>query len=620
MKTIKKLTAILLLVALIIPSVFGCNEPAASTEPNVTPDSTVTATVTTSPDSSDNATTTEPQIPEEKLSINAENVGEYVLVRPKVASTALINEATSLRSSIIDLVGDIEIATAWERPDAVPETAKEIVIGETNRPATENILSELRLGEFAIIYEGERIYIIGFDEETTIEGIKYFKENYVSRKSKSIEFTNRLAYYNKKQFPIDELKIDGVDIFDYTVVISRKADLYTRYAAENLSDFVLTYLGAPLKVTTDRDPETKYEILIGNTSRAASSVSVSVKDGQYVLYKKDTKIVCLGNSYMVGGGVGALIEKVPTDKTDVKVEITGISTAPVATDFKFKEAKSAIIMIGDGMGFNTVKMAKAGTQEIDGIGEFLAEELPYQGEARTSSLSSGATDSAASATALSSGYKTINGYLGVDSSRKSHQNIRELAESKGANTAVITTDYITGATPGGFLVHHSSRNDTEMLQEQINLLIRKGEIDYCKGQVDDSLTDEAAAALRQISAGGESFFMMIEAAQIDKRSHANDYSGCITMVKRYNDVIAYVVEFVICHPDTALVITADHECGAIKENADGSFTYTSTNHSTANVPVYALGYGMEVFNDQTVENTTIPKTLAKIFGENNFGE
>ena len=619
MKAFKKLTALFLLVALLIPSVFGCNEPAASTEPNVPSDSTVTATVTNSPDS-DDATTTEPQIPEEKLSINAENVGEYVLVRPKVASVELINEVTSLRSHIIDVVGNIEIATAWERPNAVPETAKEIVVGETNRPATENIKSELRLGEFAIVYEGERIYIIGFDDESTLEGIKYFKEHYIVGSSKSIEFTNKLAYYNEKQFPIDEIKIDGVDILDYTVVIPRKSDLFTRYAAENLSDFVLTYVGAPLKVATDRDPETKYEILIGNTSRAASSVSVSVKDGQYVLYKKDSKIVCLGNSYMVGGGVGALIEKVPTDKTGVKVEITGISTTPVATDFEFKEAKNAILMIGDGMGFNTVKMAKAGTQELDGIGEFLAERLPYQGAARTSSLSSGATDSAASATALSSGYKTVNGYLGVDGYGRSHQNIRELAESKGANTAVITTDYITGATPGGFLVHHPSRTDTEVLQAQIDALIKNGKIDYCKGQVDDSLTDETAAALRKISGGGKSFFIMIEAAQIDKRSHSNDYSGCITMVKRYNDVIAYVVEFVICHPDTALVITADHECGAIKENADGSFTYTSTNHSTANVPIYALGYGMEVFKNQTVENTTIPKTLAKIFGENNFGK
>ncbi len=455
---------------------------------------------------------------------------------------------------------------------------------------------------------------------TNVIRIKYFKENYIFETTKSIEYTNKLAYYNEKQFPIAELKIDGIDILDYTVVIPSDADLFTKYAAENLSDFVFANMGMSLTVTTDKTAETQYEILIGNTSRSASSVSVSVKDGQYVLYKKDSKIVCLGNSYMVGGGVSALIGKVPTDQLDIKVEISDISATPVAADFKFKEAKNAILMIGDGMGFNTVKMAKDGAAGIEGIGEFLAEELPYQTAARTHSLSSGATDSAASATALSSGYKTKNGFLGVTTSGHSKQNIRELAASKGAKTAVVTTDYITGATPGGFLVHHTNRSDTSIIQAQIDTLMRNGDVDYCKGEVGDSLTKETAAALRSISAGGSEFFMMIEAAQIDKRSHANDYSGCITMVKRYNDVIAYVIEFVICHPDTALVITADHECGAIVKKPDGSFVYTSTNHSTENVPVYALGYGMDAFKKNTVDNTFIPKTLAKIYGVENFGD
>ncbi len=645
MKKSARLSALLLAIIISLVSFFGCTdtkyqntptntEPTEPTEPTVTvtsssdidettaepTDQTSTdSTVTVTSPSNIDETTTEPEIPEEKLSITAENVGEYTIVRPKQASDELVSEAALLRMYICDTVGNINITSAWGRPNSVSETAKEIVVGNTNRPANEKILSELRVGEFAIVYEGERIYIIGSDDDATVEGIKYFKENYIFGSTKSIEFTNKLAYYNEKQFPIGEIKIDGVDLFDYTVVIPSDADLFTKYAAENLSDFVLANMGMSLSVTTDKTAESQYEILIGNTSRSASSANVAMKDSQYVLYKKDSKIVCLGNSYMVGGGISALIEKVPTDQLDVKVEISNISSTPIAVDFKFKEAKSAILMIGDGMGFNTVKMAKSGALDVKGIGEFLAEELPYQGAARTSSLSDGATDSAASATALSSGYKTINGYLGVDSSKRSHQNIRELAASKGAKTAVITTDVITGATPGGFLVHHASRNDTAILQSQINTLINNRSIDYCKGEVGDSLTAEAAEALRNISAGGSEFFMMIEAAQIDKRSHKNDYSGCINMVRRYNDVIAYVIEFIICHPDTALVITADHECGAIVEKPDGSFVYTSDDHSTENVPIYALGYGMDEFNNKTVENTAIPKTLAKIFGDNRFG-
>ena len=615
MKKIKIAISVLLLSSLLISSLLGCNSsPATPAQSDTGPTVTVTESYVSL--ESDK----EPEIPEEPLSINADNVGEYVIIRPKTASHTLISEAASLRAYICDTVGNIEIGSAWERPNSVPESAKEIVIGNTNRPATQKIFSELRSGEFAIVYDSERIYILGSDEDATVEAIKYFKENYIVGSSRSIEFTNKLAYHFQNQFPIRDIKIDGVDIFDYTVVIPSDCDLFTKYAAQNLSDFVLANTGVSLMITTDQTAETEYEILIGNTSRSESSVNASISDGQYVLCKRGSKIVCLGSSYMVGGGVSALISNIPTDKINAKVELTNISSTPIAVDFKFKQAKNAIIMIGDGMGFNTVNMAKAGTLDVSGIGEFLAEELPYQGAARTSSLSSGATDSAASATALSSGYKTKNSHLGVTDKNVSKQNIRELAAKTGAKTAVITTDYITGATPGGFLVHHSNRNDTDIIQAQIDELISNGKIDYCRGEVGDLLTAETAAALRCISSGGSNFFMMIEAAQIDKRSHANDYSGCVGMVRRYNDVIAYVVEFVICHPDTAVVITADHECGAILKKPDGSFVYTSTNHSTENVPIYALGDGMNVFNGKTVENTFIPRTLAKIYGERFFGE
>ena len=91
------------------------------------------------------------------------------------------------------------------------------------------------------------------------------------------------------------------------------------------------------------------------------------------------------------------------------------------------------------------------------------------------------------------------------------------------------------------------------------------------------------------------------------------------MVKRFNDDIAYVIQFVLCHPDTVLVVTADHETGGITKQSDGNFVYTTGDHSTANVPICAIGYGTEIFNNKTSDNTDIPKFLAKIYGENNFG-
>ena len=121
--------------------------------------------------------------------------------------------------------------------------------------------------------------------------------------------------------------------------------------------------------------------------------------------------------------------------------------------------------------------------------------------------------------------------------------------------------------------------------------------------------------------------MMVEGAYIDKKSHNNDLAACVEAVKQYNEVIAYISTFVFCHPDTALIVTADHETGALTADSSKTYGYKYTNgsssyrqHTNSDVPVYALGPGTEYFNGYKVENTLIPHFAAKAFGDNNFGD
>jgi alkaline phosphatase len=285
-------------------------------------------------------------------------------------------------------------------------------------------------------------------------------------------------------------------------------------------------------------------------------------------------------------------------------------------------------MIGDGMGHNSVNLALA-----NGLNEFVAQRLPYVGKAVTKSQSvidgkASFTDSAAAATALATGYKTTNGYLGVTKTNKSVQNVRELADSVGAKTAVLTTDVITGATPGGFLCHHFSRSDSTILQKQVDEIIANEAIEYCKGSVGDKLIDETRVALQTISEGDSKFFIMIEEAHIDKNAHNIKADEVIHTVKRYNESIAYAVQFILCHPGTALVITADHETGGIVPDPTSKYGYkwtshtsaTYTEHTNANVPIYAVGPQTEYFNEKNTENIDIAKFIAKIFGSTTFGQ
>ena len=117
-------------------------------------------------------------------------------------------------------------------------------------------------------------------------------------------------------------------------------------------------------------------------------------------------------------------------------------TASMA-EAKGKQAKYIFYLISDGTGVNTFLGAEMMRAELNGsIGyvPFVASQFPVRGLATTYSADKGITDSAASGTALSSGYKTNNRYLGMNPRGEKMPNIREVAHDAGARTAVVTTD------------------------------------------------------------------------------------------------------------------------------------------------------------------------------------
>ena len=127
------------------------------------------------------------------------------------------------------------------------------------------------------------------------------------------------------------------------------------------------------------------------------------------------------------------------------------------------------------------------------------------------------------------------------------------------------------------------------------------------------------ATLKELAKNENGFFMMYEEAHIDKWCHKNDMDNTFNSVVRFNQIIGIVMEYAFYNPDTFVLITADHETGALTKSSSGAFYYNQTDHSGANVPVFAYGMGAELFNGVTVENTQIPKTIASMMGVKDFG-
>ncbi len=321
------------------------------------------------------------------------------------------------------------------------------------------------------------------------------------------------------------------------------------------------------------------------------------------------------------------------------------------TDYSYI-GKNLIYIIGDGMGFNHIENAKL----YAGVESFAFEKY-YAGDVTTHSASDAVTDSAASATALATGTKTSNNFVGMDPEYNRLQNIMELSKKYGRRTAIVTTDALSGATPAGFSAHHYNRNgEYDIMRGQaegaVDLLIGcfddtyQGHFERIFGSTEYVYTETAEElfamsneskilaniqnvdstfnpdntdtvllkslveyALDYLTENNErAFTLMVEGAYIDKHSHNNDIMKMIYAVLDLNEAVEYILDWASERDDTVIIFTADHETGALsKADSSGGIAnslYSSKNHSAANVPLFLVNTSTTL---TTLDNTDVYK-------------
>jgi hypothetical protein len=108
---------------------------------------------------------------------------------------------------------------------------------------------------------------------------------------------------------------------------------------------------------------------------------------------------------------------------------------------------------------------------------------------------------------------------------------------------------------------------------------------------------------------GTGFFCLVENTCTDGWGHSeNDATkvyGMMNEVQCFDEGVAIAVKYVLEHPDTLLVISADHETGAFKlsKGWESKFSLcesTDTGHSSQRVPLYAFGAGAQSFSAEAI--------------------
>jgi Alkaline phosphatase len=234
------------------------------------------------------------------------------------------------------------------------------------------------------------------------------------------------------------------------------------------------------------------------------------------------------------------------------------------------------------------------------------------GTETTFSANAAVTDSAAGGTALSSGYKTKNGYVGIDPDGKVHATLLEAAQAAGKRTGICTTSEWTNATPATFTAHNSSRDNYEILSEQIvnqgldvvlgsgfgaakwgsiqeaenrNYTILNNRDDLAKVKSGEkiwgnlakgslpfdiqtsssqaTLAEMTNASIQALDGNQQGFFLMVEGSHIDSGGHLNNILQAVSEYLAFDAAFQVAVKYAQSRTDTIVVVAPDHDTGGL---------------------------------------------------------
>lgn len=342
----------------------------------------------------------------------------------------------------------------------------------------------------------------------------------------------------------------------------------------------------------------------------------------------------------------------------------GVYRPSYKSDGERRRAKNVILLIGDGMGLAQIQAGLTAN-----FGSSNLAFMRYIGLSRTEAVNSDFTDSAAGATAMATGSKTNNRYVGVDSVGRPLVSLVDTLAGFGIRSGIISSGDVTDATPAAFYAHRAERSmsreiSSDLLSSKVSVLVGSGRSHFsanpdsglmeklsAKGfkhqkelkgflgsSADRQLVLLADSSTRRVSEGrgdmlqvslsktvsllsgkGKGFFIMAEGAKIDHGGHANDVPFMVSEQHDFDRLVGEALRFADRDGETLVVVTADHETGgfslldawAHKGYLRGNFS--TDDHTNIMVPVFAYGPGSQEFIG-VYPNTDIFYRIIRAYG------
>ncbi len=328
--------------------------------------------------------------------------------------------------------------------------------------------------------------------------------------------------------------------------------------------------------------------------------------------------------------------------------------------------KNVIVLYADGVAPTQIEFGRYSSRVLRNSGFAVTDTVLHQGSVgflTTHPHEAFATDSAATATSMSTGVKATVGAIGMDPEGKPVRNAVEVAKASGKRIGLVTTAEIYDASPAAFSVHAKSRRESSSIVDQYlalepDVLLggghdhflpegveggkRKDKRDliaafrakgyavarngaelraasgprllglFAEGSMDfeidrtdaqPAFADMMRAALQALSDSPQGFFLFIENENTDTAGHRNDAAALMRDLWAFDEGLRVALEFQRRVPDTLILVTGDHETGGLSVTyalKDLSDTSSKNRFYSGNAHLRLLG-GITISFDKALE-------------------
>ncbi len=310
----------------------------------------------------------------------------------------------------------------------------------------------------------------------------------------------------------------------------------------------------------------------------------------------------------------------------VIVGLAGCASNPATTAVAGQQPKNIIILFADGAAPVQWEFGKHSSNLLRQQ-PFATTDIVFRdgtlGLLTTHPHGLHVTDSAAAASAMSTGHKVLNGAVSITPDGKPQKTAMQVAKAAGKRIGLVTTATVYDATPAAFAINAKSRRDSQLLVDLLleikpDVLIGGGaeyfqpkttpggkrsdgkdiiaafrakghqvvrdtaELKAATGgkllglfadadmdfEVDrdpakePSTAEMAAAALKALAQNSPNgFVLLVENENTDTAGHATDVASLMRALWAFDDAVKVALEFQRQNPDTLIIVTGDHETG-----------------------------------------------------------